>query len=639
MTKIGKFLPLFFAGAAMLWSGTAFASVKVTATVDRNEIGAGDSFVYSINVVSDGNNPHIDSEPKLPSLQGLDLVGSSQSTESRSSFVNGKFTVEQTLSFDYQMSAPQKGKFQIGAAKVIIEGKEYSTTPIVVTVADGGAGAQAPNTAQRGRQTDPTEDPMDDMENMFNQLMQRRMRGAPGGQVNPSDAFFIQVDVDKDKVYAGEQVTASWYLYTRGQIADIDTLKYPDLKGFWKEEIEMATRLNFQQAVVNGVVYQKALLVSYALFPIKAGKALIDPYKAKCTVVVGGPFGFGKSYPFTKASKPVNLEVMEVPSEGRPADYSGAVGNFQVAATADQTSVPANQPVTLKIKFTGRGNAKLIDLPPLSLPPSLELYSQKADAKFFKDGTSYKEFELLLIPREVGQVQFPAVKTSYFDPQTHKFASITSQAIQLNVIPGKPGDAPSIPPLVKGENPGQSPSDVFELPAPMALGSTSSFEAPAVVAPIWISVFALLFTTLGFRSYGVFFRKPKRESLFISLKKRMRAVNAAIAAGDWRKTGAELTNLIYLILGQITEQGGANLEFGKLMDAAPPSLRRELSGPLRAMLDSAEQLGFAPESAVGGLKDKKSLEKLARETEQVLNKAIALSERKSDSDSKSDQKS
>lgn len=640
MTKIGKMLALVF-----LFIGfSAFAKVNVTATVDRNIVSEGDPFILSINVTTDGGNPEIDSEPTLPDLSGLSLINSSSSNESQSSFVNGKFTVQQTRSFEYQISAPRKGQYKIGAAQVVVDGKAYKTQPIEITVNAGDTNGGG-NVAQQGRrqrqqqqQNDPFGDDMDEMENMFNQLLQRHMgRGVPGTpgapdaqmqNVNPNEAFFIKLDTDKKKVYAGEQITASWYLYTRGQIADIDTLKYPDLKGFWKEEIEMATRLNFEPVVINGVVWQRALLVSYALFPIKAGKAIIDSYKAKCTVVVGGPFGFGKAYPFTKASQPVTVEVDEVPTTGRPPEYSGAVGHFQVSATLDQNNVPANQPVTMKIKFTGRGNAKLIDLPPLNLPKSIELYSQKSDAKFFKDGTSYKEFDVLLIPREPGQLEIPPVKAAYFEPDKGKFESIATNKLTLTVTPGKPGDTP-MSPTAKTDNASPSNPDILVLPPPALLTNGGGFSFGHTIKTLWFLVYAGIFVALGLKGYFVLVRKPKRENLQAALKRRMKVVQNHINAGDFRKTGVELTNLIYLILGQITEQGGANLEFGKLMDAASPSLRRELSSPLRKVLDRSEELGFAPEKVIGASKEKSEMNKLRKEIEQVLTKAIALSSRDS----------
>ena len=109
--------------------------------------------------------------------------------------------------------------------------------------------------------------------------------------VDGGELFFIDVEVDKNQVYEGEQVTATYYIYSRGRVTEIDTLKYPTLAGFWKEDIELATRLNFRPTIINGIRYNRALLASYALFPIKAGKAVIDPYKAKCKVVNAPSFG------------------------------------------------------------------------------------------------------------------------------------------------------------------------------------------------------------------------------------------------------------------------------------------------------------------------------------------------------------
>jgi hypothetical protein len=632
VTRIGSLLFFLLAGS-FFWP--AFATVKVVATVDRNQLQQGEALIYSINVTSDSGSPTFDSEPRLPDLKGLELVGSSSSTESKSTFINGKFQVEQSRSFDYQLSAAQKGTFTIGASTVSISGKPYTTQPITIKVTPygNGGGGQIPPQARRQKTQDPNDD-VDEMENMFNQLLQRRFRGAPGAPgaggtapqppTNPNDAFFIRVVTDKTKVYAGEQITASWYLYTRGQIADIDTLKYPELKGFWKEEIEMATRLNFSQDVVNGIPYQKALLVSYALFPIKEGKAKVDPYKAKCTVVVGSPFGFGHAYPFTKASPEIPIEVLPVPAEGRPSEYSGAVGKFAVSASLDQATIPANQPVTLKVKFTGHGNAKIIDLPPLSLPPSIEIYSQKADAKFFKDGTSYKEFEVLLIPREAGAIEIPPIKAAYFDPETAKFVSISSPKLQLNVTPGKPGEQPALPaqagsPDVKPTEPG--------MPAPMLLEASHVSLPSGVRKASWSIVYALILMTLFVRSYFVLVRKPKKETLLAALRKRMKKVQGFIDAKDWRRAGVEMTNSIYLILGDITDQGGANIQYEKLMDAASPSLRRELSTPLRDLLSRAEELGFAPEHSIGGAKTQESLNKLRKEIETLLTKAISLGDR------------
>ena len=418
--------------------------VGVTATVDRNQVGVGDVINYTISVATK-NSVQVD-EPRLQGMDGFDLINTSSGVETRSSFENGRFITEQSRNFTYLLSVNRKGTLTIPSIPVQVEGKAYNTPAIPIVV----SGERKVQPQARGQQPDPFEQ-LDDMEELFNQMLQRRLRpnmppGAnPGAQppVNPDDAFYIQADANKNKVYVGEQIVSNFYLYTRGQIRDIDTLKYPDLKGFWKEDLEMATRLNFEQVVLNGVAFQRALLVSYALFPIKSGRAVIDPYKAKCTVLTPSNFGFGRPYQFTKASKPIEIEVMDVPAEGRPAQFTGAVGRFRMTAQFEPLTGATNQPVTLRVRIEGQGNAKLIELPKLELPPSFEMYDQKSQAKYLKDGSSFKQFEVLIIPREPGVFDIPAVSIATFDPDSKKFTPVLSQALRLTVTGQGGGGGPA----------------------------------------------------------------------------------------------------------------------------------------------------------------------------------------------------
>ena len=64
----------------------------------------------------------------------------------------------------------------------------------------------------------------DDEEDLFSQLLRRGGPPPSAGSrtlpINPQEAFFIQVDTDKEEAYVGEQITVSFYIYTRGGIRD-----------------------------------------------------------------------------------------------------------------------------------------------------------------------------------------------------------------------------------------------------------------------------------------------------------------------------------------------------------------------------------------------------------------------------------
>ncbi len=593
--------------------------VRVTSSVDRNEMAVGDTFTYTVEVSSDSSlNVN---EPPLPDLaaHGFEMINQWSGVESQSTYANGTFEVVQSRTFNYMLSTTREGTFRIPPVTVLVEGKPYQTQAVSIRVLAG----QQPRPLAQGQQPSDT---FEEVEDIFNQLLQRRLGRNQGGTrtqpVNPNEAFFIQVEVDKTKVYAGEQVTASWYLYTRGTIHDIDTLKYPSLKGFWKEEIEMATRLNFSPEVVNGIAYQKALLASYALFPIKAGTITVDSYKAKCTVTVPSNFGFSRPYQFTKASRPISIQVAEVPTANRPSNFTGAVGQFSATARVDELNVAAHQPLSYRLKFEGRGNAKLIDLPPLNLPAGVEIYDTKNEAKFFKDGSSYKEFEVILIPRTPGPLVLPAVSISAFDPVTSKFSTVETKAVTLNVLQGV-APPTGVPLAMAGGKPDEKAAEPA-LP-PLLLGweaNRSNFPLPPWT--LWTTLYAFVFAGLAWRliSTGEMFQR--RQDFQKLIKKRLDLVSKLVDQGKWREVGVQGTNLLYFALGRLTESGGAGQELQKVLLELAPSARRELSGPATKILKELELLSFAPADLVGDRKEKKALKSLLKELSALSLRAAAV---------------
>lgn len=630
MIKIGDVSVLTLLLSLFIVTPAMAQEVKVRADVDRPTVGLGQAVNVTVTIEAKDSVNVVVNERAFDNVPGFELVNSSSGYETRSAFVNGRFITEQARTFTYQLVARKKGELKIPPLDVSVNDRNYRTEALKVTVNEskGGAGG---NVARGGRQAQPDPfDQMDDMEELFQQMLQRRLRpGMPGGggdeAVNPNDSFFIQAEVDKRKAFVGEQITTNFYLVTRGQIRDIDTLKYPDLKGFWKEDLEMATRLNFENVTVNGTVFQRALLVSYALFPIKPGKTTVDAYKAKCTVLTPSSFGFGRPIQLTKASTPITIDVADVPAN-KPANYTGAVGNFAIKAQFEPPTGTVGQPVTLRVRLEGTGNAKLIELPKLNLPPSFELYDQKSQAKFMKDGTSFKEFEVLIIPREPGVFKIPAVTVATFDPKADKFTEISSQPLDLSVTgtaaPAQAGTAP--PPGDKGPSVSAQPNEPKLPPLATEMGGGTINRALPLVITLALYTLSLGFLALyGFRRLR---HKPKKQSLHLVLKRRLGLVREFVTKKEYRRVGVELTNTAYAILGQLTENGGANQELERLLEQTPPSLRNELAQPIQKLLSQCEALSFAPESLIADMTEKSRLDGLIADFEKVMNRAIELAE-------------
>ncbi|MCX7979020.1 MAG: BatD family protein, partial [Bdellovibrionaceae bacterium] len=445
---------------------------------------------------------------------------------------------------------------------------------------------------------------------LFNQMLRNRGLGgpaSPGEENEPAhrsmpknmqEAFFVQVEVDKTDVYEGEQLTVNWYVYTRGQMETLDRLKFPALRGFWKEIIEEVPALVFQEEIINGVPWRKALLASHALFPIKAGQSYIDEFKIKSRVrlpVAGWGFGLGKAYEYTKSSERVKINVKPLPTAGRPSDFSGAVGRFEINAAVEGNTFPLNQPFTMKLRFEGEGNAKLIELPPIQWPDGLELYETKSDSKFFRDGRSFKEFTLLIIPRKQGDHVIPEIGLSMFDPNKGIYTRKTSKPINIHVGPA----------LSSSETPSQRRSSVQEkssaqiaLPQPVA--SAEPTLAAHILSVPWAGGFFWIFGLLLVFAKAVFefgwWRK--KMTLRTQMRERLKRVENFAASSDVRRTGAEAVNALYLLLGRLGGKGGAEREFGKLLEALPPSILKAHGQKLSLAFEKFQTLGFAPEELV-----------------------------------------
>ncbi|NQZ01039.1 MAG: protein BatD [Bdellovibrionales bacterium] len=589
--------------------------IKVFATIDRNQMRVGDTFTYKVTVSSSGTLAA--GAPSLPSLADFDMLNSWTSQQSQSVLANGKFEVTQSRIFNYMLAPKKEGRLTIQGATVIAGNKTYVTKPIQVTVSkSAGPGRRAQPRTPPGQ----PQDPFQAMEDAFADLLNRGMDdGFQSQPTNHNEAFFIQVDVDKTEAYVGEQITVSWYLYTRGQIRDIDTLKYPSLNGFWKEEIQLATRLNFEREIVNGIPYQKALLASFALFPIKEGTAKIDPYKAKCTVLKPSRFGFGRPFQATKISKTVKVKVKALPADTQPKDFSGAVGNYKVSSALDTQTTTVNQPVTLKIRFEGQGNAKLIDLPYLELPESFEEYDSKNDSKYFRNGQSYKEFEVLMIPREPGQFVIPQASVSMFNPKTGEYYQAQTDEHKIEILPGKGQDVIPSSPLAKAEQAEQDPSPKLLLD----YGASASTGASQRMG-IWLGLYLFSFSLLFWRAYREFGWGRSEKDLEELLGKRVQVLKTALKQNDFRAVGVGGMNCLYSVLGEVSGQGGANQELEKLLQKSPPSVRRDFSEDLEKLLKYFETLSFAPEEVIGPLKEPKIMKEQIAELENVLSKAIHI---------------
>ncbi|MBC7464477.1 MAG: protein BatD [Bdellovibrio sp.] len=652
MKKIGNYIAFVFLFLSSFAAYAADFNAQVKTSVDRNQLGIGDSFTLSILVQA--NDDFDDVVIKLPTLTGLELLNSwsdGKSSSTRMSIVNGKsdFTKSVAQSFNFMLSPQKEGQFIIPVIDVPINGKTFKTQPITISVDEKFRGQaqkqqQQPRARSRGGGAqlppgfDDQNDPFADENDIFTQLLKEKerifdqmRRGGGGGlgggarqqvesktipDLNTNEAFFVYLDLDQKEVYEGQQITANWYIYVKGQIESLDRAKFPDLKGFWKEIVEEVPSLQFIPEIVNGVNYQKALLASHALFPIKAGTAIIDEFRIKARTRMPTQFGWGESHEWTKNSKRVAIKVLPLPNEGKPRNFSGAVGSFEVSIKTDGTQFPAHQPFSVKIRFEGTGNAKLIDLPNIQWPEGLEVFDTKSEAKFFKNGQSYKEFEVLLIPRKEGDITIPAIDFSHFDPQQKKYISKMTEPLKLTITKALPGaNATSGTTGADIATPAGGKSVAFQPQAQLEIPE-ASLITPQFRYGIYLVAFALSLVAMLVYFFKQFKMLNQDPQLNLMIAQKMKLLTKNLSENNYRQVGAEGVNLIYTLAAYLSGQRTANQEWSSVTDRIPFKLKEKFLARMSSSFDYFQLLGFAPDAVQKNIVESKTtnaeLEKLRK---------------------------
>ncbi|MBW6481997.1 MAG: BatD family protein [Vicingaceae bacterium] len=388
---------------------TALAQgVDFTAVTSHSAVATGDRFQIEFKVNSKISNF---TPPDLSNFRVLS--GPNQSTNM--SWVNGQTST--SLSYSYILMAIKEGDFTIQPASVVVNGKTYKSNTISIKV---GKGIQIQQQQQQNQQSKT--------------------------QINASEELQIKASVNKTTVYQGEQLVATYKLYTKIGIAGNELIKNAALNGFWSQEIDLG-QTQWTEEVIGGYRWHVATIRKIVLFPQRSGNLEIDPIEMRFVTqkrVSGGQsvfeqfFGRVVEEEHILKSKPIKINVLPHP-EPKPADFINAVGKLDMKVDVSANEVKANEAINIKIKISGNGNLPLIDKINIDFPKDFEVYDPKItdNTSTTSNGVSgTKEYDYLIIPRYPGNYNINPISFSYFDPATKKYATITSNPLTFKIQKG-----------------------------------------------------------------------------------------------------------------------------------------------------------------------------------------------------------
>jgi hypothetical protein len=325
--------------------------------------------------------------------------------------------------YTYTLQPRDEGKYVIGSIKVVYGGKEYRTDPIEVEVVSGSvlprAGRRSP-----GGFADPF-----DMISPFG----RRERRAEADQ----GEVFITASLSKPEVFVGEQVVLTYRLYSQIQIMGLQVDEQPSLTGFWVENVELPDQPEIKETTVRDKPFWVVEVKKNILFPTRAGEITVDRtvFSMGARVDSGSFFG-PMTETIRRSTEPVTLKVKPLPTTGKPADFSGAVGQFKLSADLDKKQTPAGEPLTLSVRLEGQGNLKTVEPPGLPPLPGFRTYDPETEDNLEASASGLsgdKQWEYVLVPDTAGRKQIEPLTFSYFDPDRNQYVELRTDPLVLEV--------------------------------------------------------------------------------------------------------------------------------------------------------------------------------------------------------------
>lgn len=369
--------------------------------------------------------------PLIPKIDGLTIQPVGSQNFQNVQIINGRMSVDAGVTHIYQIIPSKAGTFTIPGISVVIDSKTRATEPIVLTV-QNSTHPPLPSTVQGA--PSPS--------------------SIPGSPQSPqpvgstSKAAMLKLSFPQRSYYVGETIPLIVKFYLNPQVKLVE-LTPPSFGG----GSFTLPNLNFQPIqkteIVDGVEYN-VLEWKTSIGTIKEGdfdvvsniKGVIGvPTRARRPAGMEGDF-FDNFFNRGTANQDISLasddqkiEVLPLPEQDKPRDFSGAIGSFKMDSTATPTTLVVGDPVTLKTVISGTGNFPQISAPKISSDKHFKTYTpgSKFEASSDSEITGKKTFEQIVIPTDPSVKELPPVNFSFFDPTQKKYITLSSPSVPLIV--------------------------------------------------------------------------------------------------------------------------------------------------------------------------------------------------------------
>jgi hypothetical protein len=413
--------------------GQGGTQAQVTLTVDRHIATVGEPMQVTVSILVQGRMGYERYIP--PSFAGFQVAGGGMTTQNIE-MINWK--VRRREGHTYTVVPLRAGTLKVGPAAVLMAGRRFSSQTVTIKVRKGSGPTPAPGPGPGGPSAPGAPSAPD-----------AGTGAAPGipADGQPLRRVFLAAQATPEKVYLGQQVVVTWYLYTQSDVLGFHTTGQPTTDHFWSEDLKSPRRLEMERRVVQNRLFYVAVIARKALFPQKVGKLTVGSMSAQVRTMdqfAGAAVRISSESP--------TVEVLPLPDAGKPANFSEEnVGRYDVMASLDRDRVKAGEGVTLKLVVRGHGNLRQVKAPQVTELDGFKVYKPKVTESLQVNGgvSGEKIVEYLLMPTRGGKLRIPALALDYFDPAAGAYKRSSTDPLTLHVTGKLPAHIAGAGPAAK----------------------------------------------------------------------------------------------------------------------------------------------------------------------------------------------
>lgn len=594
---------VFFAMAACVLAALAFAReargaiIGFDARVEQTTVAVGERIQYTIYVTADDRMPA--AQPTTPDFGGLTVTYAPRRPSDRTQITNG--VARFTRTYEYQLSAPAAGTYTIGPTEISIGDRRYPTKPITIKVTEHDLSALPPSL-----QSEPILHPMTN-----DRGINQELRGK----------IFVRPRVSNTEPYVGEPVVLSYDLYYEPRFEPLSPRPTePQFEGMLAERD--TSERSFRDETVDGYRYRVLPLYRAVLTPMGPGPVQLTGYSVQFRLPVRSrgrsrsrsmfdPFFesvFDQSIPVQAAAGPLQLNVRPLPSEGRPADFSGTVGSFTVRTEVDRESATEDDLIQLTLTIEGRGNAGLASAPQFPENEDFELFDRTQETEKWIDAEGLrgrKTIEYLLHARRAGLLHVPALEYTLFDPAAGQYKTFPLPGREIAIAAGR---SPAFI-TTAGEGGSIAPSEIgpqLHFFKPVAAPRMKPPE-PLLESPLfWIAHFAA-FAIVGFCYYrarkreGADPAQVRRAAAWAALEKKLHRMRREAGEGRLEPAATALERALREYIADrfdLSADGLTREEIARLLGEA--GLQGDRTRGFMEILEKCSRIQYAPKGSGEG---------------------------------------